>query len=203
MKSICLLAACCLIAVNVPAQQSNPDWPCVQGYVPEVSASIIWAGTLPEELDKKWKDYDEIKSLVRKIVAKRLDVETAKTELKVYADSVSTDARLINMTLVFAGLLERYNTRRFQYLQGIKKFSRHQAKLAEKVEQHLNQLEALKMQSGEGVAAQRVELEKTLFWSQRMFDDRETSIIPLCEKPVQVEEQLGELGRYIYQLSAG
>ncbi len=183
---------------NTAAQSANDsDWPCVQALVPEISASTIWAGPLPESIEKNWYDDQDVADSVYAIASRRTKVDQANPMIDEFASTLETKTKDEKLTLLFGGILQRLNKRRSEYIDGIKRFTRHQDEVAKKIENHLNDLAKLKGKTDDVSNTQRAELEETIKWSKRMFEDREKSIALLCEKPVQVDELAGELARSI------
>ena len=186
------------VSMSASAQTvSGPDWPCVQALVPEISAGTIWAGPLPESIEKNWYDDQEVADSVYAITSRRAKLDQANSMIDEFANSREVEVKDEQLTLLFAGVLERLNKRRSEFIDGIKRFTRHQDEVAKKIEGHLNELAKLKGKADDASNVQRAELEETIKWSKRMFEDREKSIALLCEKPVQVDELAGELARSI------
>jgi hypothetical protein len=183
------------VALGQPVK--DPDWPCVQALVPEISASTIWAGPLPETLETNWYDDQTIADSVYAITSRRTDLEQANTLIDEFAKLSSAEKKNEKLTLLFGGVLQQLNKRRTEFIQGIKRFTRHQDEVAKKIEGHLNEKAGLKGKTDETSNVRRAELEETIQWMKRMFEDREKSIASLCEKPVRVDELAGELARAI------
>jgi len=195
---VCIAALQVLVINHALAQSANnTDWPCVQALVPEISASTIWAGPLPESIEKNWYDDQDVADGVYAIASRRIKLDQATAIIDEFTNNLDARTKNERLTLLFAGVLERLNKRRSGFIDGIKRFTRHQDEVAKKIENHLNGLAKLKGKTDEASNAQRAELEETIKWSKRMFEDRENSIRLLCEKPVQVDELAGELARSI------
>lgn len=195
--SAMLLAVLSVAIGSIYAQpSSDSDWPCVQRLVPEVSAAVIWPGPLPETLDKRWQEFESIVNLVEQLTSSSASATEAQKLIAEFAESITFD-RNKQITLLFTGILETLNARRSNYIETIKRFTRHQNEIAVQVQQLLNELSTLGGKSGEVVEVRRREVEETAHWHQRVFDQREKSIIALCERPVEVEQSLGELARIV------
>ncbi len=197
LKSVLVFLLCALSGVVFAQPVQDPDWPCVQALVPEISASTIWAGPLPKTLKTNWYDDQTIADSVYAITSRRTNLEQAKALTDEFAQSLNAGDKDEKLTLLFAGVLQQLNKRRTEFIEGIKRFTRHQDEVAQKIEGHLNEVAGLKGKTDETSNTRRAELEETIQWMKRMFEDREKSIALLCEKPVKVDERAGELARAI------
>ena len=45
-----------------PGQEKNPDWPCIQVLIEELSWGSIWTGPSLNERTAKWKENEELRS---------------------------------------------------------------------------------------------------------------------------------------------
>lgn len=197
-SSVVLLSVLSVVGGSAHAQPTtDPDWPCVQRLVPDVSAAVIWAGPLPEPPNQRWRDTEPVADLVERLTSRRTSAMKAQELIAEFAESATIDQKDKQLTLLFTGILETLNARRRDYIDTIKRFTRHQNAVAAQVEQLLNELTELEAKTGGDVDARRREVEETVRWHQRVFDQREKSILALCEQPVEVEQSLGELARVI------
>lgn len=195
---VVLLIVLSVVSGNARAQPAtDSDWPCVQRLVAEVSAAVIWTGPLPETLNRRWQDVKPVAHLVERLTSRQTSPTEAQKLIAEFAESLSLGDKEQQLTLLFSGILETLNTRRRKYIDTIKRFTRHQKAVAAQVQQLLNELTVLAGKTGGEVDARRREVEETVRWHQRVFDQREKSILALCEQPVEVEQHLGELARTI------
>ena len=68
------LATLCMAAESYGAQSEDPDWPCVQRLVPEVSAGMVWAGPpIDGDLGRDWRDNPEVNALALQRMASPAD----------------------------------------------------------------------------------------------------------------------------------
>ena len=139
---------------------------------------------------------------------------------------MAEDAREDALTRLADGTVAVANERRALYLDGIRRYTRQQIAIAGQIESTLNRLAELDDAAAAGeaatnggatgraaddgdssadssgdaravTAAERVEIEETLVWHERLYDQRERSIRALCERPVELEELLSETLREI------
>ncbi|NEV63726.1 hypothetical protein [Thiorhodococcus minor] len=190
-----LLILCAPVLAQPPGQGQDPDWPCPQVLVPEVSAAVVWAGPPVEGLD--WRGDAEVAALVRRVSDAGTAQEEAERAVSGFAGAQTGGQKDARLTLLFAGVLEFLNKDRAHLIDGIKRYSRDQAHRAEVIGQEIDALVRLEQDGSEMSAAKAAELRKRMAVEERVFDARERSIRFLCRRPVAVEERLGRLARMI------
>lgn len=201
-----LLQAACLLALvagqlHGPVLAGNgleePDWPCEQVLVPEVSAAVVWAGPPVDEVAQSWRSVPRVEEVVARVTAPTSDPEAAEAAIAAFAASLDPAGRNAMLTALFAGVLETLNGERSMMIDGIKRYSRDQARRAEALGEKLDDMVRLEQDSSDAARAELEALTKTLEIEQRVFDEREKSIEFLCTRPVAVEQRLGLLAREI------
>ena len=190
--ALALLSLLAALGTALAASSEDPDWPCVQRRVPEVSAGMVWAGPPLEELKADWREDPEVSQLAGKIAARRTELEAAKAAVADFAAGLGAD-RSEKLTLLFAGTLSIVNQDRASILSGIERFTRKQRALADRIGETSAKLKALPADA----ATQREELEQQRVWDTRIYEDRERSLTYICEQPVLLEQRIFALGREI------
>ncbi len=189
-------AALLVASAAATAQQSqDPDWPCIQRLVPEVSAGMVWAGPPVEEAGD-WHDDTGISELAGKLASRSVPIGQAKTAFDAFARTLGNDKDR-RLTQVFAGLLETVNQERASIIAGIKRYSRRQKALADKIADKIAALKRLSAGGAPDGVARRKELQEELVWDTRIFDERQRSLRYICEQPVLLEQRLFALARTI------
>lgn len=171
------------------------DWPCIQAYVPEVALAVVWPEPVEDETAKLWKSDKALKKVVRDFGNLETFDDADKKRLEQFAESVPEAERLTIMNAAAAGIATQFNTRRKDYIRGIRKYTRQQIEVAQQIENRLNELVEIADKTDEASVARRMELEETGAWQQRIFDKRERSIGLLCDAPVELETRMGEILR--------
>ena len=180
------------------ADPDNPDWPCIQRKVPEISVAVVWAGPDVDEADRRWRDGGDLESLVRTLVARRVPLEDATARIDSYAADLGPD-KDATLTLLFTGLWQTINAERSEIMNGIERYDRRQKALAATIKQHFSERDGLLGQDSSDATAQQKlhDLEERLAWETRIFDEREKSLKFVCESPVLLEQRLFALARQI------
>ncbi len=196
------LAAAGLVALSTAAwaaaDPKNPDWPCVQKKVENLSPTAIWDGP-PLDEHKDWTTTEKIPALVTKLASRRVPIEKATAAVDEYAKSLPEGERDAKLTKLFAGLFNTVNTQRRGIISGIEKYQRSQKSRAEELEQQ--GVDIAKLQGDivvdDPIAAPPSEEEEKLYWAGRIFQERQANIPIACELPAILEERLFELARHI------
>lgn len=193
-----------LCASPVTAQSSNNqtvdiEWPCIQAYVPEVAAAVIWPEPIEDDVIGRWRKDKNLRSVVEDFGSLEQFTERDRDRLAEFAESIPEDQRIETYNIVADGILNRFNQRRSTYFKGIRKYTRQQIDVSKQIEKHLNELASLADKTDGASMQRKQELRDTTAWQQRIFDRRESSMILLCETPVALETLLGDILRDLAQ----
>jgi hypothetical protein len=196
----CLISLC-LVVATVNAQTIDPEWPCVQVLVPEIVSAVVWPQVINESLIGAWKEDESLIAMVNKLSDLDEFTESERQLIADFAESIPRASRADTLDMLADGIVTLSNQRRTQYIRGIKRYTRQQISIAEQIETTLNQLVELESQSAPENVTRLSEIEETLHWHQRVYDQREHAIRSLCDRPVELEEKLSvvlrELALYL------
>lgn len=179
----------------IAASPKHPDWPCIQRLVPELSAGMVWAGP-PVEKGQGWREHSDVATLATKLSARSTPLEEAKRAIAKFAKNLGQNKNQ-ELTMLFAGTLDKINAERARVIDGIKHYSERQQGLADRIERRTAELNQI---PENGAAEQRVkrdELEEQQYWDARIFEERQRSLTYICEQPVLLEQRLFALSREI------
>jgi len=191
-----LLGAAAVLSSIAHAQPTDPEWPCVQVFVPEVITAIYWPEVIPDEHLGLWKESPELEALVNELGNIDRFTDEERQRIQAFAEAVPETDKLAVLNSVANGVVATTNQRRMRFLQGIKKYTRQQIAIAAQIESTLNELAALNDADDN---ERKSEIEETLAWHERVYDQRERSIISLCDRPVELEEKLSSVMRELSQ----
>jgi hypothetical protein len=175
--------------------QSDNDWPCIQPRVAALGVGQMWSGPALESAGD-WRADPELAQLVRVLAARRLPVEQAGATIDALAASAGPDKNQ-RLTLLFAGLFDDMNASRTRMVVGIERYARRQRELAQRINDTRAELASRGLGVGMPGQAAPSELEQSLAWDTRIYDERVQTITYLCETPVQIEQRLFALARII------
>lgn len=179
----------------------DPDWPCVQRKVPELSYGTVWTGPSLEDLQTDWEDDEAVRGLVNRLALRRTSLEDAKAMIESFAEELPAADKERKLTLVFAGLFEKIDDERGQIIDGIGRYSRKQKALSKRISDTNAEIRLIdaKSELTDADEAKLRELENKLEWDERIFVEREQSLTYVCESPVLLEQRLFALARAIQQ----
>jgi len=179
------------------ANGQDPDWPCLQRKVSEISPAQVWTGPSIDAVDDAWRDDDALAELAGTIASRRTEMADAKEKIAGFATAAGID-RNRQLTLLFAGVLATINAERSSIMAGIDRYARRQHALADKIASEATELDRLPAQGGtEDEIARHEELAQTQEWDTRIFRERERSLRYVCELPTILEQRAFSLGKEI------
>ncbi len=173
------------------AGSDDPDWPCIQRKVPEISLGQMWGGVPPTA---DWRDDPELVRLAARLAERRNPLEAVETEAAAYAATLPPEARAEKLAQLFAAILHHVNLERGAVVTGIGRYAHKQADLAARVE--AQQVELVDLRRAPAPDQGRIEeLEDRLAWDVRVFKERSQSLTYVCESPVLLEARAFEIAR--------
>ena len=116
-------------ASALAAQNKDPDWPCIQRKVPELSFGQIWNGPELPAAAKDWSKDSRISQLVEELAARRLPIADAQKQIKEFADSLPADRAKDQLAMLVQGLFEHMDHERSEVISGIGRYARNQIPL--------------------------------------------------------------------------
>jgi hypothetical protein len=175
------------------ADAVDPDWPCVQRKVPELSVGQMWSGPMPEE---GWHPDAKTRALAASLVPRRVTPEELAAAASAYADDLPPDARAEGLADLFAAALAQINKERGQVIAGIARYAHRQEALADQVTAREDELVRLQAVPDEQKDWDRIEeLQDELAWDTRIFKERSQSLTYVCETPVLLEQRAFTIAR--------
>ncbi|MGO9485304.1 MAG: hypothetical protein ACLPX9_12070 [Rhodomicrobium sp.] len=172
----------------------NPDWPCRQVKVPELSVAAIWPEPIPEMTADAASQVPGLNDLVAQLAARKTPMEEAEKEIAAFVTG-APEERKKKAGLLFMGLFDALNAQRFQVMNGIERAYRKQKEFAEKIRSDTEKLR--ERQDANADSAQIKELVGQVQWETRIFDDRRKTLSYACEVPVEIDQRIFALARAI------
>jgi hypothetical protein len=187
-----LAASAAMSEVNAQPAPADPDWPCVQRLLPEIAGGMIWPGPPLDQVEIPKGDR-ALKALAEELAARRVPLEEAAAKIETFAERLQGEEKPARLAALFKSTLEIINRDRASIINGVKRFSRGQRTLAEKIKASNREIEA--MNGGDVLARDAAIAERD--WDIRIFEDRRQSLTYLCEQPVLLEQRAFALARSI------
>ena len=195
------MMAMALVLASVPAaaapRSADPDWPCQQARVSELSVASYWNGPAVDPAASAWQSDAAVAALVGVIVQRRLPLEEAASRIAAFARAAGTD-RNRALPAVFAGVFEVLNRERSNVLNGLDRFGQRQKALAENLRREGEELRAAQAATPAD-EAKVAELTRRLAWDSEVFESRRQSVHFACDVPTTIEQRLYGLAKAIQQ----
>ena len=192
------LAALLLPAASAALAVANtdPDWPCIQRKVPELSLGQVWNGPELPASAKDWSKDPQIPALVKELAARRVPIAEAQNQILNFATGLPTEQKNARMTMLVQGLFDYMNAERSQVISGIARYARKQLELAARLRKEASEVDALRAKPDADVNEIALRTDR-LTWETRVFEERVQSLTYVCEVPTLLEQRLGEIARKI------
>ncbi len=178
---------------------SAPEgWPCVQGYVAEVSAGAFWTGELPAS--EAVANNEALMRLVEEASDRTISYEQSLDKIKAFLDQLegsSPEHKQEQAALLIVALTDSINGKRVKVLKGIDRFSKRQQMMITRIEDQDNKIRAIKNGETSENGSALADLEDRQMWDIRVFEEREFQKNYLCEQAVLLEQRFFFLGRDI------
>lgn len=181
------------------AQSHDPDWPCIQRKVPELSLGQIWNGPELPASAKDWQKDPEIPGLVTELAARRVPIADAQQEIRDFAATLSGGKPDEQLTKLVQGLFDHMNAERSQVISGIARYARNQVELAKRLRKEASELDALRAKA-DASATEITDRTDKLNWETRIFDERVQSLTYVCEVPTLIEQRLYALAKTVAEV---
>nr|WP_294517977.1 hypothetical protein [uncultured Rhodopila sp.] len=195
ITAIIALSAGIATAATAAPRNADPDWPCQQVKVGELSVAAFWSGPAIDPATAGWRNNEPVAALVAAVTQRRLPIEAATQRIAAFARDAGED-RDRTMPLVFAGVFDVLNREREKVVSGLDRFGQRQKTLAEGLRQDGEALRAAQTATPPD-DAKIGELTQRLLWDQQFFDSRRQSLSFACDLPTIIEQRLYGLAQAI------
>jgi hypothetical protein len=197
MRSHVVLAAMLFVAAPAkaaPPGARDPDWPCQQIKVPQLSLASIWSGP-PLDEQTAWQQDQDVASAVHRLVQRRVPVAQAQDEIRSFAEQEG-DQKRQKLQALAVGLFSVLNAEREAVIAGLDRFGRRQKQLAEAVRADNAKLRALQADAGSD-SGETSRMADQVTWEARVFDERRQALSYVCDVPARIEQRLFALAKTI------
>lgn len=195
LPSLALFAALSVAAPAFAEQAIDPDWPCIQRKVPELSLGQMWSAPLPPEGAEPTPAAVDLAGRIAPRRVSDADVTAAVTS---YAGTLPPNQRPERLAEVFEVVLDRINAERAQVITGISRYSHRQIEMAERIGAREAALAALAQVPEDQRDMDKFEEEQdAIKWDTRIYRDRQQSLSYVCETPVLLEQRAFSIARIL------
>ncbi len=179
----------------VAASFDDPDWPCIQRKVPDISVAQMWAGPEITEATSALGKEPEIATLAARLALRRVPIDQAEQLIDDFAAGLGEN-RNDMLTALFAKTFAHIASERKTVMAGISRYAHKQSGLSARIEEKRTTLVALKAKTPPDYDRQE-ELQDNLIWEERIFHERAQSLTYVCETPVLLEQRIFAIARAI------
>ncbi|MFC3325768.1 hypothetical protein [Mesorhizobium cantuariense] len=207
MAGMSLVRSLALVASFAPIANANaatdPDWPCAQRKVPQLSLGQVWNGPDLPPSAKDWSKDAAVSALVEEVAARRVPIADAQKEIKDFAASLPAGQLTPKMAMLVQGMFDHMDAERSHVISGISRYAHKQLEMAAKLRKEASDVDALraKPDADPDEVTQRTD---QLNFATRIFNERVQSLTYVCEVPTIIEQRLYQLTKTASeQLAAG
>ena len=177
---------------------TDPNWPCVQRKVPEISLGMIWTGPIPsEEEAQRWLTDPEVSNLIAAISSRRTPLPAVQEQLQQHLAPINATNRSIQLQWIISGTLASINLERDRIIEKIEGFTQQQRQLGQQVEELGRQIRSFPAGANPELDPELKDLYAKHYWFKRTFEQREQSLSYICEQPVLLEQRAFAIGRQL------
>jgi hypothetical protein len=196
-----LVAAVVLLAPGLalaqPSRARDPDWPCQQIEVPEMSLAAVWAGPAVNTDDAGWRDNPAVAEEVQKLAPRRVPIDQVKAMVADFARRAG-EQKKTQLLQLLVGLFTALDEERGSVMAGLDRFGARQKELASEIRADNAKLRALQNdRTADAKAVQQMTQQVT--WEVEVFQDRRQALSYACAEPGKIEQRLFALAREIQQ----
>lgn len=176
------------------APMQDPDWPCQQRLVPELTAGTYWMGApIPDGID--WRSDPPIARLVEAVSPREVPTDVGTAKILAFAKALKGGEQARILSAAFAGILDETNRQRSQIIERLKELTRRQRDIAVQVAKVTDEVNAIPADATGEDANRRADALGRQALLTRIFDETRGTMRYACEVPTQLEARFGAYAR--------
>jgi hypothetical protein len=185
----------CATSNAAPPGPRDPDWPCQQIKVPQLSLAAVWSGPSVDPQNTNWQQDPDLAALVHETAQRREPVEQAEAQLHRFAQEAGAQKEQ-KLLLLVAGLFTVLDNERGSVIDGLDRFGARQKELAAGIRADNEKLHQL--QADPAADPNQVnQLVQKVTWEAAVFQDRRQALRYACDVPGKIEHRLFALAQSI------
>jgi hypothetical protein len=180
-----------------PPDPRDPDWPCQQIEVPELSLAAVWSGPPvdPQQID--WQHDQTVADLVHSIAQRRVPLVQAQDAVHAFAQQAN-EQKQEKLSALMAGLFSVLDQERGTVIAGLDRFGVRQKELATGIREDNYKLRQMQADPAADTGAVN-QMVQRVTWEAEVFQDRRQALSYACDVPGKIEQRLFALARTIQQ----
>jgi hypothetical protein len=180
------------------APSRDPDWPCQQIKVPQLSLAAIWSGPPLDAHQDDWRQDQQVVELIHDVTQRRVPIEQAQADIRAFAARAG-DQKQAQLLRLLAGLFTLLNDERSTVVAGLDRSGARQKELAARLRSDNEKLRS--MQADHAADAGEVnQMTQRTTWEAQVFQDRRQALSYACDVPGKIEQRLFALARTIQEV---
>jgi hypothetical protein len=180
------------------APSRDPDWPCQQIKVPQLSLAAVWSGPPLDAHQDDWRQDQQVVELIHDVAQRRVPIEQAQADIRAFAARAG-DQRQAQLLRLLAGLFTLLNDERSTVVAGLDRSGARQKELAARLRSDNEKLRS--MQADHAADAGEVnQMTQRTTWEAQVFQDRRQALSYACDVPGKIEQRLFALARTIQEV---
>jgi hypothetical protein len=182
---------------SAPPGPRDPDWPCEQIKVPQLSLAAVWSGPPLDKQQDDWRQDEQVADLVHETAQRRVPIEQAQEMIRTFATQ-ARDQKQPKLLQLLAGLFSVLDEERSSVLAGLDRFGARQKELAAELRADSEKLRTLQADAASD-AGEVNQMTQRVTWEAQVFQDRRQASRYVCEVPGKIEQRLFALARTIQE----
>lgn len=195
---------------NLSASEEIEHWPCIQGYVPDMSLATVWpeldVNTIVEIGAYDNNASEELRELRQEVVDLSLPQQDLNILINNYlllSSSPSVSKSDFNESL-YLHFFEHVQKNRHKAIKGIIRYAKRQEIMSQSIEKRRATIERYQNNivdenSSRDIKSDLEQLKIDQTWETRLFLEREKKLNYLCELPVKLEQRIFFIARLLNQ----
>ncbi|MEI9983149.1 MAG: hypothetical protein WDN69_07990 [Aliidongia sp.] len=152
---------------------TDPDWPCRQRLVPELTATTFWNGPpLPTGAD--WHANSKVAAEVAAVAPRDVPVDDGVASLGRFAEKLKPAERKTVLPVLFLGIVEETNRQRAEIIARIKELAQRQRGIGDTVAKITTELSTVPATAEGDDAKRRIEIVQRRDFVIRSFEGNRT-----------------------------
>jgi hypothetical protein len=176
-------------------QTQDPDWPCQQRLVAELSWGAYWNSPSPPSPDANWHSDLRVEKLVDTVTPRDVSPEEGSAKIDAFVKSLKPSERDMVSSAAFVGILAETNRERTEIIERIKELGRRQRGIADQVSRLSDQIGAIPPDTKPDDAQRIADATNQRNLLTRTFDETRHTMRYACDVPTQLEARLGIYAR--------
>jgi len=201
LRSTTLALSAAIIATasanGAPPGPRDPDWPCQQIKVPELSLAAVWTGPTVDPQNTDWQHDQVIADLVHEIAQRRVPLQRAQDSIQTFA-AQANDQKQQKLLALIGGLFSVLDEERSTVIAGLDRFGARQKELAAELRGDNDKLRQLQANPAAD-AGEVKQMVQRITWEAEVLQDRRQALSYACDVPSKIEQRLFALARTIQQ----